>query len=86
MGDDWNSFVQSRPVRIMLYSICTCACVFYAVGAVRDLLHPENSAALIEAMGSTGFYAVTGVRLVVMIWVAVTFAKMVLKAIRDVDD
>lgn len=85
MGDDWNSFVQSRPVRILLYTICTCCCAFYGIGAVRDLIHPENSAGLIETMGSTGFYVMTGVRVVVMAWVTVAFARMVVKAIRDED-
>ena len=86
MGSDWNNFMQSRPVRIVLYTVCTCCCVFYAAGAVSDLLHPENSTMLIETMGSTGFYVMTVVRLVVMAWVAFAFGRLVAKAIRGDDE
>ncbi len=83
MNKDWYDFLQSRPVRMLLYGICAGACVIYAVGAVRELLHPETQAMLIDAIGLTSFYALTVVRLVVMVWVAFVFGRMVWKAFKD---
>ena len=86
MGNDWNSFMQSKAVRVVLYGICVGTCAVYAAGAVNDLRFPENSAILVESMGLTGFYVMTGVRLVVMLWVALVFVRMLVKAIRGDDE
>ena len=85
MGNDWNEFMQSKQVRVVLYGVCTCFCAFHAVGAINDLRFPEGSAQLIEAMGSTGFYAMTVVRLLVMLWATIAFARMAIKALREGD-
>ena len=85
MNKDWYDFMQSRPVRILLYGICTAAGVVYAISAVRDLLHPETQTVLIETIGLTGFYVLTGVRLLVMLWVAYMFGRMVYKIFKEQD-
>ena len=84
--DDWNSFMQSRLVRVVLYSICAAFGFFYALAAVPELLHPERQAAYVEAVGTTAFYAITVVRMLVMVWVGVMFARMALKAFQDKDE
>lgn len=85
-NDDWNSFIQSRPMRILLNAICAVCCGFYAVGGVRDLISPSDSSqVLLEQMGTTGFYAMTVIRTLVCVWVAVVFARMAYKAFKDVD-
>jgi hypothetical protein len=82
-GNDWNSFMQSREVRVAMYGICAAFCIYHCVSAVFDLLHPENSMQLIEAMGSTAFYAMTVVRFVALAWAGVAFGRMALKAFRE---
>ena len=39
----------------------------------------ETSLMLIEQIGTYGYYALTGARLVVCLWVAVVFARMTVK-------
>lgn len=75
--------MQSREARIVLYGICTVFCFYHSVSAVVDLLHPETSAQLIEAMGSTGFYAMTVVRLIALVWAGVAFGRMAYKAFQE---
>lgn len=84
MGNDWNSFIQSRPVRIFLYGLCTVCCLYYSFGAVMDLVSPAESAAmLIESMGKTGFVIMTVVRLLVCLWAAVSFGRLTFKIIKE---
>ena len=83
-NDDWNSFMQGRPMRILLNGICAACCGYYAVGGVMELFSPgDTSLLLIERVGTMGFYALTAVRTLVCAWVAVVFARMTVKAIRD---
>lgn len=83
-GNNWNDFMQSKPVRIMLNAFCAVICGYYAVGAVFDLVRPsETSLMLIEQVGTLGYYALTVARLVVCLWVAVVFARMTVKTIRE---
>lgn len=86
MGDDWNSFMQSKPVRLALNAICAAACGFYAIGALIDLIRPGDQAQmLMETMGSTAFYALTVVRGLVCLWVAVVFVRMIIKVLKEED-
>ena len=86
MDNDWYNFMQSKPVRIVFNSMCAVICAFYAVGAVGDVLRPDDSAhMLMESMGQTGFYALTAARFVVCVWVAITFVRMTIKTIRGDD-
>ena len=84
MGNDWNEFMQSRPVRIFLYALCTACCLYYSFGAVMDIVSPGDSAAmLIASMGQAGFMVMTVIRLLVCLWAAFSFGRMTLKAIKD---
>ncbi len=84
MGDDWNSFMQSRPARIVLNALCAVLTAGYAVGGVMDIVNPgSSSTALIEQLGLTGYYALTAARTAVCAWVAIVFARATLKAIRE---
>lgn len=84
MGDDWNRFMQSKPVRLAMNGLCAGICAYYAIGAVFDLVRPgEQALMLIEAMGTTGFYALTIVRMLVCLWVTVVFARMTIKVFQD---
>ena len=84
MGDDWNSFMQSKPVRIFLYGLCTVCCAFYAFGAVMDLVSPGDSAVMLaQAMGQTGFTVMTVVRLLVCLWAAFAFGRLTFKIFQE---
>ena len=84
MGDDWNEFMQSKPVRIAFDCLCAAICGFYAVGAVIDLVRPNETAQmLIESVGTMGFYALTVARGVVCVWVSITFVRQTLKLLRN---
>lgn len=86
-GDDWNSFIQSKPVQVFLYGFCSVCCAFYSVGAVVDLVRPDDSTQLlIETMGQQGFVIMTVVRLLVCLWAAVAFARMTVKALQSKDE
>ncbi len=85
-GGDWNSFMQSKQMQTILYSICVFFCLFYAVGGIMDLMHPERSAALIANMGETGFYAMTIIRTVVLLITGVAFARIVYKRAKSGDE
>ena len=83
-GDDWNTFIQSRPVRIAMNAFCTVICGSYAVGGVRELVSPDASSVVLrEQLGMTGFYAMTAVRTLVCLWVAIVFCRATIKAIRE---
>ena len=85
-GDDWNSFLQGREARLLLDGLCVVICVFYAVGAVRELMHPEQSVALIEVMGATAYIAMTALRMIVCLATAIAFARMAVKVWHEDDD
>ncbi len=81
MGNDWNEFMQSKTVRTVLYAICTLFCAYYAVMAVFDIVSPsEASLTLIESMGTTGYYIMTVIRMLVCAWASVSFARAAYKA------
>jgi len=84
MGNDWNSFMQSKPVRVFLYGLCTVCCAFYAFGAVMDLVSPNDTTALlVQSMGQTGFVVMTVVRFLVCIWAAIAFGRLTFKMIKE---
>ena len=84
MGNDWNSFMQSKPVRVLLYGLCVVCCAFYALGAVMDLVSPsEATAMLAQTMGQTGFVIMTVVRFLVCVWAAVAFGRLVVKTSKE---
>lgn len=81
-GNDWNSIMQSREARLVLYGISVGFCLFYAVDGILELMSPEPSAQaaqLIEAMGETGYYVMTVARTVVLLITGVAFGRMVRK-------
>lgn len=82
-GDGWNSFMQSREAQLAMYGVVVVFCVYYAVDAVRELMSPERSAALMEAMGATAYYVVTVLRAVVCLGTGVAFARMAARIFRD---
>ena len=82
-NNGWNSFMQSRETQLFLYGVVVVFCVYYAVDAVRELMTPERSAVLMEAMGSTAYYIVTVLRAVVCLGTGVAFARMALRIFRD---
>lgn len=86
MNDDWYRFMQSKPVRVALNTMCAVITGSYAVGAVMDLVSPGDQAQmLMESLGTTGFYAITVARMLVCLWVAIVFARMTLKVFQDKD-
>ena len=85
MHDDWNSFIQSKSVQVAMYSICVLLCVYYAIDSIREMMSPEQSAALIENIGEMSYYALAIVRCVVLAITAAAFARIVYKTIRRND-
>lgn len=84
MDNDWNRFIQSKPVQLALNGFCAVICGYYAVGAVMDLVSPgEQALMLMEALGTTGYYALTVARMLVCLWVAIVFARMTVKVLQD---
>ncbi len=82
-GNDWNSLMQSREAQVVLYGIVVVFCAYHAIDAVRELMSPERSAALVEAMGQTAYYVVTILRAVVCVGTGAAFARMALRAFRE---
>lgn len=86
MDNDWNDFVQSKPVRLIMNAICAIACGFYGISAVVDLVRPNEQAFLLmETTGTTAFYALTVARMVVCLWVAVVFVRAIIKVLQEED-
>lgn len=85
-GNDWNSFMQSRQARLVLYGISVACCLFYAVDGVRELVASEPPAQLVEAMGETGYYVMTVVRTVVLLVTGVAFGRMAYKTYDEKDE
>lgn len=87
MGNDWNSFMRSKAVRLALNGLCAVICGYYAVSAVFDIVSPnEQSQMLVEAMGQTGFMVMTIVRLLVCLWASIAFARLTVKVLQEKDD
>lgn len=84
-GNSWNSFMQSKQAQVVLYSICVFFCILYAVDGVLEMMSPERSASMIEAIGETGYYAMTIVRCVVLLITGVAFGRIVLKTMARED-
>ena len=78
--------MQSKQMQVVLYSVCVFFCLFYAVGGVMDMMHPERSAALIANIGETGYYVLTIVRTVVLLVTAGAFARIVYKMAKSDDE
>ncbi|MDO4805754.1 MAG: hypothetical protein Q4A07_00760 [Coriobacteriales bacterium] len=84
-GNDWNSFIQSKQVQTVMYSICVFFCLFYTVDGIMEMLSPERSANMMEAIGAPGYYALTIVRCVVLLITAGAFGRIVLRSMRGDD-
>ncbi len=82
-GGDWNSFMQSKQVQIVLYSVCVFFCVLYAVTGVMEMMSPNRSTALVQAIGDTGYNALMIARTIVLAITAVAFARVVYKTYKD---
>lgn len=82
-NNGWSEFMQSREVQLFMYGAVVVFCVYYAVDAVRELMTPERSAVLMEAMGSTAYYVVTILRAIVCLGTGVAFARIALRIFRD---
>lgn len=85
-GGDWNSFMQSKQAQVVLYGICVFFCLFYAVDGIMELMSPERSAAMMGALGETGYYALTVVRTVVLLGTAVAFGRVVIRTYNEKDE
>ena len=85
-GGGWNSFMQSKQMQMVLYSVCVFFCLFYAVGGIMDLMNPERSAALVANIGETGYLVLTIVRTVVLLVTAGAFARIVYKMAKSDDE
>lgn len=85
-GNDWNSMMQTRQARIVMYGICVFFCVYYGVDAVMEMLSPERSANLMQIAGPVGYYAMTIVRAVVCMGTGIAFGRLVLKALNEEDE
>ena len=87
MGNDWNSFMQSKPARLVLNAICAVFCGYYAIAAVFDIVSPnEQAQVLINTMGQMGFTIMTVVRLLVCLWGAVAFGRLTVKVLQEKDE
>ena len=85
-GNNWNSFMEDKPTRILLNVLCMGFCGYHAFGAVMALVRPgESSQILMAQMGQTGYVAMTVVRLLVMLWAVVAFARMAIKTYQEDD-
>lgn len=81
-GDDWSSMMQTPEARLILNGVCAVMTAFYAVDAVREMLSPERSAALVENIGPTAYYVITCIRFLVCAWAAIAFGRMAIKAFK----
>ncbi len=87
VGNDWNSFMQSKRMRVLLYGLCTVFCGYYSLGAVMDLVSPGDSARMLaESMGQLGYVVMTVLRLLACLWAAIAFARLALAAAREDDE
>ena len=78
--------MQSKQMQMVLYSVCVFFCLFYAVGGIVDMMHPERSAALVANIGETGYLVLTIVRTVVLLVTAGAFARIVYKMAKSDDE
>jgi hypothetical protein len=85
-GNDWNSFMQQKTTRVLLNALVACMTAFYAIDAVRELITPtETALIMIEQIGRPAYLTLTIARLLVCIWVSVTFARLVIKTLKEED-
>jgi hypothetical protein len=85
-GNDWNSFMQQKTTRVLLNALVACMTAFYAIDAVRELMNPNETALImIEQVGRPAYLALTIARLVVCVWVSITFARLVIKTLQEED-
>lgn len=82
-GNGWNSFMQSKQVQTVMYGICVFFCLFYAVDGVMELMSPERSANMMEAIGAPGYYAITIVRCVVLVITGIAFGRIALRTMKE---
>jgi hypothetical protein len=85
VGEDWNNFMQSKPVRIALNLMCASFCVFYAIDAIRELIGEpsETAVLLVQQIGPGAYTAITVARAVVCAVTGIVFGRMALKAVQE---
>ena len=86
LGNDWNSFMQTKQARMTLYGISVFFCLYYAVDALMELMSPERSATMMQMVGPTGYYAMTIARFVVLLVTGIAFGRMVYKTYASEDE
>lgn len=86
IGDDWNSFMQTKTVRMAMYAIPVFFCVYYAIDSVLEMMSPERSANMINMMGAPGYYAMTIIRCVVLAATGIAFGRMAYKTMSEEDE
>ena len=84
--DSWNSFMQSREARIVLYGVCVAFTLYYAIDAILELLDPVRSASLIETLGATTFYLMDIGRAVVCLITGIAFGRMLYRLVTGKDE
>jgi hypothetical protein len=84
--DSWNSFMQSKQARTVLYAACVFFTFYYAIDAVHEMLSPDTSAALIETIGQPTFYIMEIGRAVVCLIAGISFARILWKTHNEPDE
>lgn len=84
--NSWNSFMGSPEAQIAMYAICIVFCVAYAIGGIRELMAYDPSAPLVQAVGETGYIALTVARVVVLLITGGAFARVAYKIYKKKHD
>ena len=87
MGNDWNSFMQDKKIRSVMYGVAASFCVFHAVRAIYGLVtgSDQTAAALIEQIGQGGYVALTVAQAVVCLWAGAMFIRYIFKMMSEDD-
>ena len=87
MANDWNSFMQDKRIRAVMYGAAAAFCVFHAGRALYGLVTgpDEASRMLIEQIGQTGYVALTVAQVAVCAWAAIAFVRYIVKMMNEED-
>ena len=83
--DSWNSFMQSKQARLVMYAACVAFTIYYAIDAMREMFSPDQSAALIQAMGEPTFYLMEIGRAAVCLITGIAFARILWRTYNEPD-
>lgn len=78
-NNGWNSFFGSREGQMAMYGIATLFSAYYAIDAVRELIHPDLSSQLAVAIGDTAYIALLVARFVVLTITSIAFGRLIWK-------